>query len=276
MKHAISFIIALMAIMLASCGDEDLTLPSEPVNQNDLSVLREMWEIADLGHNEDYNWNFCGRPNMPGVTWEEINGELRVTGISMCFSSRVEHELTPRIGELPYLKTFRYISPSVIGEWPRELYNCPLEVLKISCHRRSNKIRGGLYPEIANLSSTLRVLAICYTDVDKTCEEIVDILEPFEKLEYVALEEDNITGRVPAKLGQKNYDIFLLGDNSITSIDWEIFNTTGSALPRLEYNQIADTMPEWVMATEKWKKKGGNLIGCDRGRGPYLPNRRRY
>lgn len=245
----------------------------EEVNANDLSVLRELYETAQLSRTL-CGWNFSSPKEMRGVTWESIGGELRVTRLSIgtSIANPVPHELSPRIGELTHLRLFSYKASDVEGEWPREIYNCPLETLILEADN-NNRMKGGLCPEMVRVSETLKCLSISYTDLSFDNGEVEWILA-CKNLETLLLQYDNLSGEIPAAFGDCNYSMFNLSWNKFTSIDWDIINGSGTAFPNVHFNRIAQEVPYWAQKKLKWDRRWrevhDKLVGCDHSRGPYL------
>lgn len=266
MKRILYFIGVVAMVLVGACTQhEDEPLPP---NANDLEIVIEMYKTAELSKSGFY-WVFNYLPSMNGVRWEAIDGEMRVTGLDLGTVYNKKHTLTPRIGELTHLRSFTYWSRDVEGEWPREIYNCPLETLVLRADNINRMMKGGLCPEMMKVSETLKFLFIEYTDLSFDNGEL-DYILACKNLEGLILENDNLSGEVPAAFGDCNYSTFSLRHNKFTSIDWNIINGSGTAFPYLQSNKITQEVPYWVWANIRWPEIKPKLIDCDGLNGPYL------
>lgn len=263
MKKLLLAILAGLFAMAWGCSDDDKVVAPK-ANENDMSVLREIYDNAQMGRSLWYpeQWNmFNPDPyKMYGTKWENIGGELRVVSIDLGGRTNEPHELTPRIGELTYLRNLTYMIPDVTGAWPREIYNCPLETLKLWGERRGGEWQtsGGIYPEISKVANTLRFLEIINTDIGLDSKGLECVFE-CKNLDHLVLRWDNLKGEVPAYYGDFDFSQFWLDHNNFTSIDVEIFRSKGSAFPVLMSNDIYCEIPEWAVKTKKWEDNNWKL-----------------
>ncbi len=248
MRKIIAYTIACLLCLAWSCSDE----PTVKYNKNDLSVLKEIYD--NIGLNAPHYSFSVDRPDLMGdITWEIIGGEYRVIKLHMLTSpgsaKPLRHELTPRIGELTYLRDLDYCTTSLEGEIPREIYNCPLENLRL---RGSSLATGGIYPEISKVANTLRNLEISGISINIDAKEL-ELIFDLPNLERVYINQTNLTGHVSARYGEQNYSYFHLGDNKLTSCDPEIFHTNGT-FPNLTENEIYCEVPYEISLSKRWQE----------------------
>ncbi len=256
MRKLIAFITSSILLLALACSDE----PSQvKYNENDLSVLREIY--ADMGVKwPEYPCDFDNPQMMCDVVWENIGGEYRVVefkSLSHWPFYRVKtkpHELTSRIGELTQLRFLRYGVDSLKGIIPSEIFNCPLETLKLAAN---SEVSCSLFPGIFKVANTLRTIDIRGVNLGIDGKELEQIFD-LPKLDYILFDATRLTGHISARYGEQNYSTFQLCYNNFTSCDPKIFLTDGEIFPNLMWNNIYCEVP-YICQTKRWKENQNRI-----------------
>lgn len=250
MRKIIALITASM--MLAWACTDDPAPAEVKYNENDLAVLKEVYANMDVWYPK-YPCDYSRPETMIDVKWENIGGEYRVVGFAPMSARYLHvkessHEMSPRLGDLPYLRTLNYFLYSFEGKVPREIFKCPLETLAIT--GLSGKVSGDFYPEIYKISNTIRSLLISGIDLGIDSKELEKIFD-FPNLKSVCFTSTNITGHIPARFGEQDYSELNISYNHFTSCDLDFLYTKGT-FPYLRGNDIYCEVPYSITKTEKW------------------------
>ena len=144
-------IAALLAMILASCGDSSPT-PTETSILSDRDTLTALYNATNgPGWTANTNWLSA----MPMSTWIGVTTDEngRVTELDLN-GNRLDREIPQELGSLSNLQVLDLSGNKLRGRIPRQLGNLSkLEVLDL----RRNRLSGGVPPELSNLANLAKL-----------------------------------------------------------------------------------------------------------------------
>lgn len=162
------------------------------------------------------------------------------------------YSLSPTLGDFEQLSHLRIQGDErASGGIPKELFNCPLKSLYI----RGKGFTGAVPKEIANVANTLFELEITGTSLSILPEEIGELqLVMVPNLSY-----NEFQGTPPLSLRNFPYSAWCY-DNCFDEIDWRMFTELPEwgtdpvirSIPLLHNNCFTGTIPEEVLASDRW------------------------
>ncbi|MBE6283891.1 MAG: hypothetical protein E7098_06070 [Mediterranea massiliensis] len=261
MKKTLLFLsmFAWLWVGMACSGDDDLPeVPKGPARptmnvQDSLVMVAYYHSMKCAEWKEPYHWDITDYTTWGDVTaaLDTEKNEYRIVKIRVGDPKYLPagYSLPTELGNLPYL-TWLEISGDerAKGGIPKEIFNCPLELLYIS-----GKGFGGEIPkEIGNVAATMKWLYITGTSCNTIPEEIA-LLQNLGSRAHLGGNE--FSGTPPLFLRDLPHGVNLWY-NYYTEMDWRFFTEEKGIVPELDYNWLSGEIPEEVFATENWKIYG--------------------
>ena len=222
-----------------------VSLGGTGVNCNPPSTDREILEIL---YNEtggpDWTNNANWLTDAPLRNWYgvEVDGEGRVSGLSLIVNNFVGNNLTgripPELGSLVALEHLSLSSNDLSGEIPPELGNLS-ELTQLYLY--SNDLTGSIPSELGNLAA-LRRLSLSRNDLTGP---IPPELGNLTDLTILSLSANDLSGEIPPELGNLTaLSLLDLDDNNLTGeIPSELGNLAALRYLDLEYNSLTGRIP---------------------------------
>ncbi|MDE2751723.1 MAG: Ig-like domain-containing protein, partial [Gemmatimonadota bacterium] len=205
-------------------------------------------EILEILYNEtggpDWTNNANWLTDAPLRTWYgvDVDGEGRVSGLSLVVNNFVGNNLTgripPELGSLAALEHLSLHSNDLSGEIPPELGNLArLRELRLWF----NNLTGSIPPELGNLAA-LRLLGLSDNNLTG---RIPPELGNLAELRQLNLYSNDLSGEIPPTLGNLTALRFLvLDDNNLTGqIAPQLGNLTALGYLHLEHNNLTGRIP---------------------------------
>ncbi len=257
MKKTLLFLsmFAWLWVGMACSGDDDLPeVPKGPARptmnvQDSLVMVAYYHSMKCAEWKEPYHWDITDYTTWGDVTaaLDTEKNEYRIVKIRVGDPKYLPagYSLPAELGNLPYL-TWLEISGDerAKGGIPKEIFNCPLELLYIS----GKGFSGEIPKEIGNVAETMKWLYITGTSFNKLPEEI-GLLQNLGRQAYLVGNE--FTGTPPLSL-RNLPDFANLSYNKYTEMDWRFYTDGIGHIPNFDFNCLSGEIPEEVFETEYW------------------------
>ena len=245
----------LWAGMACSSDEEVPKVPKGPtrptMNVEDSLVMVAYYHSMKCAEwKEPYHWDITDYTTWGDVTaaLDTAKNEYRIVKIRVSDPSYLPagYSLPPELGNLPYL-TWLEISGDerATGGIPKEIFNCPLELLYIT----GRGFGGEIPKEIGKVADTMKWLYIIGTSFYKLPEEI-GLLCNLENPAW--LYNNKFKGTPPLSVRDLPQGA-QLEDNYFTEMEWRFFTDDIGWVPPLKRNCFSGEIPEEVFATKKWE-----------------------
>ena len=267
------------ALMAAACSNEEPNIPpADPprpiMNVQDSLAIVAFYHAMKCGEwKAPFHWDITDIDTWGGITVEldMARNEYRVTEIKVPNAEEYlpgDYYLPPELGNLTRLRSLIVYGDSrMVGEIPKELFDCPLENLYIMAQGYSSPLKGlyGSIPkEIGKVGETLKWLKISNTNIGGEIPEEIGKLQKLRTTAYLIYNE--FTGKVPLVFRELPVSTCLMG-NDYTEMEWRYFTENIGYFPDLHYNRLSGEIPEEVLTSERWEGGRANLTGQQRGYG---------
>ncbi len=261
MKKTLLFLsmFAWLWVGMACSGDDDLPeVPKGPARptmnvQDSLVMVAYYHSMKCAEWKEPYHWDITDYTTWGDVTaaLDTEKNEYRIVKIRVSRPDLLPagYSLPAELGNLPYL-TWLEISGDerAKGGIPKEIFNCPLELLYIT----GKGFSGEIPKEIGNVAETMKWLYIIDTSFNKLPDEIGLLLN----LGMPALLYANkFKGMPPLSLRNLPHGAECRS-NEFTEMDWRFFTEEKGIVPVLQKNCLTGEIPEEVFDTEQWQTYG--------------------
>lgn len=241
---------------MACSGDDELQEPPKgPVrptmNVEDSLVMVAYYHSMKCAEwKEPFHWDITDYTTWGDVTaaLDTEKNEYRITKIRVSRPDLLPagYSLPSELGNLPYLTWLEIMGDErAVGGIPKEIFNCPLELLFI-CGKGFN---GEIPKEIGKVADTMKWLYIANTSFTKLPEEI-GLLKNLGHQAYLC--GNKFTGTPPLSLRDLT-ECANLCDNCFTEMDWRFYTEGKGTVPALYSNYLSGEIPEEVFDTEYWK-----------------------
>jgi hypothetical protein len=257
MKKGILFL-SMFAWLWAGMGcssDEEVPeISKEPARptmnvQDSLVMVAYYHSMKCAEWKEPYHWDITDYTTWGDVTaaLDTEKNEYRIVKIRVSDPSYLPagYALPPELGNLPYLTWLEVTGDErATGGIPKEIFNCPLELLYIT-----GKGFGGEIPkEIGKVADTMKWLYITGTSFNKLPEEI-GLLRNLGHQAYLV--GNNFSGTPPLSLRDLP-DHANLTYNNYTEMDWRFYTEGKGFIPNFDKNCLSGEIPEEVFETKFW------------------------
>ena len=261
MKKGILFLsmIAWLWVGMACSSDEEVPeISKEPARptmnvQDSLVMVAYYHSMKCAEWKEPYHWDITDYTTWGDVTaaLDTEKNEYRIVKIRVSDPSYLPagYALPPELGNLPYLTWLEVTGDErATGGIPKEIFNCPLELLYIT-----GKGFGGEIPkEIGKVADTMKWLYITGTSSNKIPEEL-KLLQNLGMRAHLGGNE--FTGTPPLFLRELPYGANLWY-NYYTEMDWRFFTEEKGVVPEFDYNWLSGDIPEELLTTKNWEIYG--------------------
>ena len=258
MKKTLLFLsmFAWLWVGMACSGDDDLPeVPKGPARptmnvQDSLVMVAYYHSMKCAEWKEPYHWDITDYTTWGDVTaaLDTEKNEYRIVKIRVGDPKYLPagYSLPAELGNLPYL-TWLEISGDerAKGGIPKEIFNCPLELLYIT----GKGFSGEIPKEIGNVAETMKWLYIIDTSLNKLPEE-VGLLSNLGIPAW--LYNNKFSGTPPLSVRDLPHGA-QLDDNYFTEMDWRFFTEEKGIVPSLNFNCLSGDIPEEVFATNNWE-----------------------
>lgn len=246
----IFFILAttFLGMLVPACGSEaePFIADQPPLNPQDSVIMMELYSafhIQEIG-DPDLVWVIRHPDFWKGVEFEydETTGYRYV---SQVYLWGIPKYIPTSLGELTHLKGLSLGNvPYQELLVPKEIFNCPLEMLYINgcqpVEKRAQLERVTLPSEIVKVKNTLKKVMIRMTELTELPSEFGQLT----KLEECILTGNKLVGPVPDYFGDFNCEVNL-SDNLFTEYNWNLI-LQGKNVPFCKFNYISNPIPEEV------------------------------
>lgn len=284
LKVIIGIIIAIIGMSFASCSDSydfgDTPAPRKiPTNKEDSLIIVNVYKAMGCDNWPGFDKKALRLPELwriAGRTYDEEKGEFQITNLYIELSyfpiseNTKEIVLPDEIGDLENLKTVKIVgSENTKVRIPTSIFKSDkLYFIKADyCAFENDEFPR----QISKYAKILEELTIRNSNIS---EVDFDFFAKFESLEYIDLNGNLLSGKVPLDETRelRNKNVYInLGNNYYSSIDWSFFTNNpyelDDQLPELNGNCFSGLIPEEVFYTIKWCKYGDRMRNMREGYG---------
>lgn len=261
MKKILTLLSACLLVCACNNNDEPAG-PAEPLmnKQDSLAIVAFYHSMKCAEWKGGFHWDLKDTDTWGGLTveYDAEKNEYRVVRIEVPEAEDYlpdGYSLPAELGNLTKLRDLIVWGDSrMIGEIPKEIFNCPLECLYISAkgdNEEQKGLSGSIPKEIGKVAGTLKWLQIANTNIGGEIPEEIGLLQGLRTTLY--LQDNEFTGKVPLVFRELPVGIYL-AYNDFTEMDWRYFTEDIGNVPILDENCLSGEIPEEVLATERWKK----------------------
>lgn len=248
-------LLLLLLFLWWGCEKDSLPTPTGPAqptfNRQDSLVAVACYESFKIGGSTAYHWDLEDCDTWGGLTvaLDTAKNEYRIVQIIIDASHLPDgYRIPSELGKLPYLRYLAiYGDDRASGGIPKEIFDCPLEVLGIF-----GKGFGGTIPkEIGKVGNTLQWLTIQQTSIGG---EIPEEMAALQNLQGPPILVGNrFAGKVPLCLRELPHAANL-SYNEFTEMEWRYYTEDIGYVPILRNNNLSGEIPEEVLIAERWKQ----------------------